>query len=111
MPVMVRRRARTQPIKMVRKFSKLGELIRHDKGCSRSTNDGTKHTGASLLNALVLQPCIVREASVVWELMFHLHKSAKVEPCLRGEISFCNLKATRGTFACSKVLRYRRSSF
>src|SRR6266404_2164053 len=50
-----------------------------DSGCSKSTNDGTRVTGASLLNALALQPCIVREASVVWEPVFHLFKSAKVE--------------------------------
>jgi hypothetical protein len=50
-----------------------------ESGCSKSRNEGTRDTGASLLNALVLQPRIVREASLLWELLFHWLKSAKVE--------------------------------
>jgi hypothetical protein len=79
MPVIVRRRAKTQPPRSVSKLSKLGAVIRHDSGCSKSRNDGTRDTGASLLDALVLQPRIVGEASLVLELSFHRLKSAKVE--------------------------------
>src|SRR5213078_4769643 len=51
MPVTVRRRAKTQPASTVSRLSNVGTVITHDSGCSRSTNDGTRDTGASLLNA------------------------------------------------------------
>src|SRR5436190_23216901 len=79
MPVTVRRRAKAQPVKTVRKLSKVGQVITQESGCSRSRNDGTRDTGASLLNALVLQPRIVREAPLVPERLFLGRKSAKVE--------------------------------
>src|SRR2546423_8146773 len=77
MPVTVCRRAKTQPVATVKKLWKVGVVITQDSGCSRSTNDGTRDTGASLLNALVFQPRIVREASLVLEPSFHLLKKCE----------------------------------
>src|SRR5215211_3585844 len=71
MPVTVRRGAKAQPVSRVRKLSNVGAVMTQDSGCSRSRNDGTRDTGASLLNALVSQPRIVREASLVLEPRFH----------------------------------------
>src|SRR5438034_10638956 len=77
MPVTVCRRAKTQPVATVKKLWKVGVVITQDSGCSRSTNDGTRDAGASLLNALVFQPRIVREASLVLEPSFHLLKKCE----------------------------------
>src|SRR4051812_42888745 len=51
MPVTVRRRAKTHPVRTVSRLSNVGQVIAQESGCSRSTNDGTRDTGASLLNA------------------------------------------------------------
>jgi hypothetical protein len=77
MPVTVRRRAKAQPVSRVRKLSKVGQVITQESGCSRSRNEGTRDTGASLLNALVLQPRIVREAPLVPERLFLLPKKCE----------------------------------
>ncbi|MGH7215455.1 MAG: hypothetical protein ACREIT_11885 [Tepidisphaeraceae bacterium] len=68
-----------KPVSTVRKLLKVGVVITQDSGCGRSTNDGTRDTGASLLNILATQPDIARKASLVLEPLFHLLKSAKVE--------------------------------
>jgi len=52
--VTVRRRAKTQPPRTVRKLSKVGAVITQDSGCSKSRKEGTRDMGASLLNALVV---------------------------------------------------------
>src|SRR4051812_25009798 len=79
MPVTVRRRAKAQPVTTATKLSKVGQVMTQDSGCSRSRNDGTRDTGASLLNALASQPRIVREAPPVPERLFLVPRSAKVE--------------------------------
>src|SRR2546423_11046504 len=77
MPVIVRRRAKAQPVRTVTKLSKVGQVITQESGCSRSRNERTRDTGASLLNALVLQPRIVREAPLVPERLFLLPKKCE----------------------------------
>jgi len=68
--VTVRRRANAQPVRAVTKLSEVGQVITQESGCSRSRNDGTRDTGASLLNALASQPRIVREAPLIPEPPF-----------------------------------------
>src|SRR5690606_27733980 len=81
MPVIVRRGAKTQPLRIRRKLSNVGKVITTASGCSTSRNEGTRDIASFLVrwSRCGNQTPLCRKLALLGRAVIPISKSAKVE--------------------------------